>query len=71
MMIFTALYSFFITFSQYWLKWWTEADSKCTPFYMGGYMILALAAWISTNGTMWYASSIDISLGLLRPWYSG
>ncbi|KAI9742905.1 MAG: hypothetical protein M1818_003634 [Claussenomyces sp. TS43310] len=48
----TALYSFFITFPQYWLKWWTDAGPNETWFYIGGYLLLSLIAWISTNGTM-------------------
>ncbi|KAK3694050.1 ABC transporter type 1, transmembrane domain-containing protein [Podospora appendiculata] len=52
----TALYSFFITFPQYWMKWWTqdaEEDGKHTIFYAVGYAALNLMAWISTNGIMW------------------
>ncbi|KAE8142964.1 P-loop containing nucleoside triphosphate hydrolase protein [Aspergillus pseudotamarii] len=56
MLICTASYSFFITFSQYWLKWWAEAGEEKAAYYMGGYLILALVAWISTNGTMWSTS---------------
>ncbi|KAE8154272.1 putative ABC transporter [Aspergillus avenaceus] len=56
----TASYSFFVTFSQYWLKWWTEGSSRTTSFFMIGYTILALLAWISTNGIMW-TTSIRIS----------
>ncbi|KAB8259252.1 P-loop containing nucleoside triphosphate hydrolase protein [Aspergillus pseudonomiae] len=53
MLLCTGSYSFFITFSQYWLKWWAEAGEAKSLFYMVGYMMLALVAWISTNGTMW------------------
>jgi ATP-binding cassette, subfamily C (CFTR/MRP), member 1 len=49
----TATYSFFVTFPQYWLKWWTEAAPGQSWFYIGGYIILSLMAWISTNGSMW------------------
>ncbi|KAK3336055.1 ABC transporter type 1, transmembrane domain-containing protein [Cercophora scortea] len=52
----TALYSFFITFPQYWMKWWTqdaEGDGNHTVFYAVGYAALNLLAWISTNGIMW------------------
>jgi ATP-binding cassette, subfamily C (CFTR/MRP), member 1 len=49
----TSMYSFFVTFPQYWLKWWTEAPSSETTFYVGGYLILSLMAWTSTNGSMW------------------
>ncbi|ODA84214.1 hypothetical protein RJ55_02732 [Drechmeria coniospora] len=49
----TATYSFFITFPHYWLKRWTEADPKIEWMYALGYGLLALFAWIATNGTMW------------------
>ncbi|KNG91202.1 ATP-binding cassette transporter [Aspergillus nomiae NRRL 13137] len=55
----TASYSFFITFSQYWLKWWAEAGEEKSLFYMGGYMVLALVAWISTNGTLCFGEDIQ------------
>lgn len=54
----TASYSFFITFPQYWVKWWTQNDEletaskRGTVFYALGYAFLYLMAWISTNGTM-------------------
>ncbi|KAK3941519.1 P-loop containing nucleoside triphosphate hydrolase protein [Diplogelasinospora grovesii] len=51
-----TLYSFFITFPQYWVKWWTrdsEDGGRHTTFYIVGYALLNLMAWISTNGTMW------------------
>ncbi|KAE8345516.1 hypothetical protein BDV24DRAFT_178254 [Aspergillus arachidicola] len=60
MLMCTVSYSFFITFSQYWVKWWAEARDKQTAFYMGGYIILALIAWISTNGTMWFGEDIQL-----------
>ncbi|KAI0381939.1 ABC transporter [Hypomontagnella monticulosa] len=49
----TALYSFFITFPQYWLKLWTESNLSNDWLFIGGYIALNLAAWISTNGQMW------------------
>ncbi|KAI4600075.1 hypothetical protein KJ359_001176 [Pestalotiopsis sp. 9143b] len=49
----TLSYSFFITFPQYWLQRWTEAPPSQTLFYVGGYLILSLLAWASTNGSMW------------------
>ncbi|GKT70576.1 ATP-binding cassette containing protein [Colletotrichum tofieldiae] len=49
----TSSYSFFITFPQYWLQKWTEAPASQTTFYVGGYLILSLMAWVSTNGSMW------------------
>ncbi|KAK3500859.1 hypothetical protein B0T13DRAFT_527250 [Neurospora crassa] len=54
----TASYSFFITFPQYWVKWWTQNDEldsaskRDTVYYALGYALLYLMAWISTNGTM-------------------
>ncbi|KAF4963705.1 hypothetical protein FSARC_8302 [Fusarium sarcochroum] len=49
----TASYSVFVTFPQYWLQKWTEAPESQTRFYIGGYLILSLLAWLSTNGSMW------------------
>ncbi|PNP80349.1 hypothetical protein FNYG_05948 [Fusarium nygamai] len=49
----TASYSLFVTFPQYWLQKWTEAPASQTRFYIGGYLILSLLAWASTNGSMW------------------
>ncbi|KAH8663507.1 ABC transporter [Tricladium varicosporioides] len=49
----TICYAFFLTFSQYWLKLWTEDASFEPGFYMAGYFIITLIAWIATNGTMW------------------
>ncbi|KAM0247602.1 hypothetical protein ACHAQJ_009794 [Trichoderma viride] len=48
----TALYSFSITFPQYWLKWWTEGSSSDSTYYMIGYVLLAVIAWVTTNGMM-------------------
>nr|RBQ99006.1 hypothetical protein FVER53263_03317 [Fusarium verticillioides] len=48
-----ASYSFFVTFPQYWLQKWTESSGSQTSFYIGGYIILSLLAWIATNGSMW------------------
>ncbi|KAI0133901.1 ABC transporter [Xylariales sp. AK1849] len=49
----TLCYSFFVTFPQYWLQKWTEAPPSLTNFYVGGYLIASLMAWVSTNGSMW------------------
>ncbi|KAB5542688.1 ABC transporter [Coniochaeta sp. 2T2.1] len=49
----TAMYSFFVTFPQYWLQKWTEAPPSQTTFFIGGYLIASLLAWASTNGSMW------------------
>ncbi|KAI1078186.1 ABC transporter [Whalleya microplaca] len=53
LLTFNALYSFFITFPQYWLKLWTELGSQNDWFFIGGYIALNLIAWIFTNITMW------------------
>lgn len=53
MMSCAAFYSFFFTFTQYWLKWWTEAGPGQTWFFMVGYLVIALIAWVTTNGLMW------------------
>ncbi|KAI5194570.1 hypothetical protein E4T39_08584 [Aureobasidium subglaciale] len=49
----TALYSFFSIFPQYWLKWWTEAETTDDIFYILGYLALSTIAWISTSAQMW------------------
>ncbi|KAK7436766.1 hypothetical protein Landi51_12380 [Colletotrichum acutatum] len=49
----TSTYSFFVTFPQYWLQKWTEAPVSQTTFYICGYLISSLLAWIATSGTMW------------------
>jgi len=53
----TASYSFFSTFLQYWLKWWTT-DSGNTALYISGYMLFAFAAWISTTAQMWLVFAV-------------
>ncbi|KAG4437815.1 hypothetical protein IFR05_006702 [Cadophora sp. M221] len=53
LMCFAALYSFFLTFSQFWLKWWTESRLDQTWFYMGGYLVIALIAWLATSCQAW------------------
>ncbi|KAH9209825.1 P-loop containing nucleoside triphosphate hydrolase protein [Leptodontidium sp. 2 PMI_412] len=53
LMCFAALYSFFLTFSQFWLKWWTESRLNQTWFYMGGYLIIAFIAWLATSCQAW------------------
>ncbi|KAF4776651.1 hypothetical protein HER10_EVM0007842 [Colletotrichum scovillei] len=49
----TSTYSFFVTFPQYWLQKWTEAPVSQTTFYICGYLISSLLAWLATSGTMW------------------
>ncbi|KAF3769045.1 putative ABC transporter [Cryphonectria parasitica EP155] len=56
--------SFFVTFPNYWLKWWTEAPPSTSAFYIIGYVLLVLMAWISANGIM-------MSTMLLVAVYSG
>ncbi|KAL7629149.1 hypothetical protein AAE478_000668 [Parahypoxylon ruwenzoriense] len=52
MMTCNASYSFFITFPQYWIKVWTDSNSRNDWLFIGGYIALNLVAWISTNGIM-------------------
>ncbi|KAF5122543.1 ABC transporter gloK [Metarhizium anisopliae] len=56
----TATYSFFITFPHYWLKRWTEADQNVEWLYMMVYGLLALFAWVATNGTMCFSQDIQL-----------
>ncbi|KAF4958935.1 hypothetical protein FGADI_2014 [Fusarium gaditjirri] len=56
----TASYSFFVTFPQYWLKKWTESPTSQTSFYIGGYLILSLLAWVATNGSMWFSEDMQL-----------
>ncbi|KAI1414778.1 ABC transporter [Hypoxylon sp. FL1857] len=49
----TALCSSFVTLPQYWLKLWTDSSSSNDWFFIGGYIVLYLIAWIGTNGIMW------------------
>ena len=49
----TFIYSVFLLSPQYWLKEWTESGSRSTVFYIVGYILLLLIAWIATNGTKW------------------
>lgn len=55
-----AGYSFGSTFSQYWLKWWTEADPIYIRFYIAGYVLLSFLAWAATSTLMW-SSAIKIA----------
>jgi ATP-binding cassette subfamily C (CFTR/MRP) protein 1 len=49
----TALYSFFSIFPHYWIKWWTEAETRKDVFYMLGYLISSTIAWASTSTMLW------------------
>lgn len=51
-----VLYSFFNTFTQYWLKMWTDSGSTNTTLYMAGYVILLILAYISTVTGMFYTN---------------
>lgn len=52
-----AAYSFFLAFTQYWLKWWTESPPGHTWFYMAGYLLIAFIAWSTTSAMMVYDPS--------------
>ena len=54
LMCFAGLYAFFFTFSQFWLKWWTESPLSQTWAYMAGYLIIAFIAWLATSLQAWY-----------------
>ncbi|KAJ4394029.1 hypothetical protein N0V93_003246 [Gnomoniopsis smithogilvyi] len=47
-----ALCAFFMTIPAYWIKIWTESAQPAAFFYTAIYVALLLAAWFSTNGTM-------------------
>ncbi|KXH28361.1 hypothetical protein CSAL01_10659 [Colletotrichum salicis] len=51
----SSTYSFFVTFPQYWLQKWIETPVSQTTFYIGGYLISSLLAWIATSALMWTA----------------
>ncbi|KAK2591549.1 hypothetical protein QQS21_010769 [Conoideocrella luteorostrata] len=48
-----VLYSLFNTFTTYWFKLWTESDGSSLVFYVVGYVLLAVMAWVATSSTMW------------------
>jgi ABC-type multidrug transport system fused ATPase/permease subunit len=50
------LYSFFNTYTQYWLKMWTDSGSTNTTLYMTGYMLLLVLAYVSTVTGMFYTN---------------
>ncbi|PWY72678.1 ATP-binding cassette transporter [Aspergillus eucalypticola CBS 122712] len=54
MTVCTATYSFCLTFSQYVLRWATEASSGELNGYMGLYVGISFIAWAATSGTMWF-----------------
>lgn len=48
-----AFCAFFKEVPPYWLKLWTEAEAgDFLPFYTTIYLLILLAAWLGTNGTM-------------------
>ncbi|KAI1441069.1 ABC transporter [Annulohypoxylon stygium] len=49
----TVIYSFFITFPQYWVKMWTSSRSRDEWFFIGGYIAINLIAYVATNGIAW------------------
>ncbi|KAK7713447.1 hypothetical protein SLS64_004697 [Diaporthe eres] len=49
-------YSFFNTFTHYWLKMWTDIGSRNTTLYMTGYMGLLTLAYASTVTGMFYTN---------------
>jgi ATP-binding cassette subfamily C (CFTR/MRP) protein 1 len=49
----TTCNTFCLTYAQYWLKLWTEASSARMWFYIGGYLVLSLIAWVATSGLLW------------------
>lgn len=51
-----ATYSFFNTFTHYWLKMWTDTGSKNTTLYMTGYMVLLMLAYATTVTGMFYTN---------------
>ncbi|KAJ5908067.1 ATP-binding cassette transporter, partial [Penicillium taxi] len=58
---FTATYSFFLTFSQYLLKWAIESSPKDLWLYMSLYAAVSVIAWAATSGTMW-STQIKIAI---------
>ncbi|XXG94847.1 hypothetical protein Hte_001106 [Hypoxylon texense] len=49
----TSLYSFFITFPQFWLKMWTDSSSSNNWGFILGYVALNVMAWVTTMGGVW------------------
>ncbi|KAF5016110.1 hypothetical protein F66182_12314, partial [Fusarium sp. NRRL 66182] len=65
----TILYSFFITFPQYWLQLWTDDGSR-DLFYACGFLLLSTLSWASTSTQMCaplsYFSKTDVGSILNR-----
>lgn len=51
-----VMYSFFNTYTNYWLKMWTDSGSTNTALYMTGYVLLLALAYISTVTGMFYTN---------------
>ncbi|KAG8163691.1 hypothetical protein KVR01_006988 [Diaporthe batatas] len=51
-----VMYSFFHTFTNYWLKAWTDSGSTNTILYMTGYVLLLALAYVSTVTGMFYTN---------------
>ncbi|KAI1461835.1 ABC transporter [Annulohypoxylon moriforme] len=60
----TAIYSFFITFPQYWVKMWTGSEPRNDWFFIGGYVILNFIA--ATNLRMAPHSGLILHSKLLH-----
>lgn len=56
LMCFAGSYALFFTFSQFWLKWWTESPLSQTWAYMAGYLTIAFIAWLATSLQAWYGN---------------
>ncbi|KAI1090683.1 ABC transporter [Rostrohypoxylon terebratum] len=48
-----VIYSFFITFPQYWVKIWTQSRFRDEWFFIGGYIVIYLIAYVGSNGIYW------------------
>ena len=53
----TAGCAFFMTFPQYWLRLWTEADADRAVMFMVGYVVQGLLAWALTSITLWWVDT--------------
>ncbi|RAL01356.1 putative multidrug resistance protein [Aspergillus ibericus CBS 121593] len=68
-----AAMALFSMATQYWLKWWTDADGHDQWFYMTVYILLAMATWVTNIGWVYMflvvlapKSSIVLHQRLLR-----
>lgn len=51
-----VMYSFFNTYTNYWLKIWADSGSANTTLYMTGYVLLLALAYVSTVTGMFYTN---------------